>query len=64
VKVSAIKEMFAQLGTPADKKREVAIPKAGDHVIGSWIRSNDVPGVERETERFMTDVLGIKPMAN
>jgi hypothetical protein len=31
-------------------------------VIGSWIRSNDVPGVEKETERFMTDVLGIKPI--
>jgi esterase/lipase len=61
VKVSAIKEMFAQLGTPADKKREVAMPNTGDHVIGSWIRSNDVPGVERETERFMTEVLGMKP---
>jgi esterase/lipase len=60
VKVSAIKEMFTQLGTPADKKREVAMPNTGDHVIGSWIRSNDVPGVERETERFMTEVLGMK----
>lgn len=62
VKVSAIKEMFAQLGTPADKKREVAMPNTGNHVIGSWIRSKDVPGVERETERFMTEVLGIKPI--
>jgi esterase/lipase len=62
VKVSAIKEMFTQLGTPADKKREVAMPNTGDHVIGSWIRSKDVPGVERETERFMTEVLGIKPL--
>jgi len=60
VKVSAIKEMFTQLGTPADKKREVAMPNTGNHVIGSWIRSNDVPGVERETERFMTEVLGMK----
>jgi esterase/lipase len=62
VKVSAIKEMFSQLGTPADKKREKAMPNTGDHVIGSWIRSNDVPGVERETELFMTEVLGIKPI--
>jgi esterase/lipase len=62
VKVSAIKEMFSQLGTPADKKREVAMPNTGNHVIGSWIRSKDVPGVERETERFMTEVLGIKPL--
>lgn len=62
VKVSAIKTMFAELGTPNDKKREAAIPNAGDHVIGSYITSNDVPGVERETERFMTEVLGIKPI--
>jgi pimeloyl-ACP methyl ester carboxylesterase len=62
VKVSAIKEMFDQLGTPAGKKREVAMPNAGDHVIGSWIRSNDVPGVERQTEMFMIEVLGIKPI--
>jgi pimeloyl-ACP methyl ester carboxylesterase len=62
VKVSAIREMFSQLGTPTDKKREKAMPKTGNHVIGSWIRSNDVPGVEQETERFMTEVLGIKPI--
>jgi len=62
VKVSAIKEMFDELGTPADKKREVAIPNAGNHVIGSWIRSHDVPSVEREAENFMTEVLGIKPV--
>jgi esterase/lipase len=62
VKVSAIKEMFSQLGTPADKKREKAMPNTGNHVIGSWIRSKDVPGVEREAELFMTEVLGIKPV--
>lgn len=62
VKVSATKKMFAELGTPNDKKKEVAMPNAGDHVIGSSIRSNDVPGVERETEKFMTDILGIKPL--
>jgi hypothetical protein len=60
VKVSAILEMFNQLGTPADKKRAVSIPNAGDHVIGSWVRSNDIPSVERESEKFMTEVLGIK----
>lgn len=62
VKVSAIKEMFSQLGTPANKKREKAMPNTGNHVIGSWIRSHDVPGVEKETELFMTEVLGIKPV--
>jgi hypothetical protein len=54
--------MFSQLGTPADKKREKAMPNTGNHVIGSWIRSHDVPGVEKEAELFMTEVLGIKPV--
>src|SRR5258705_564414 len=35
VKVSAIKRMFGQLATPADQKRLIAVPEAGDHVIGS-----------------------------
>lgn len=61
VKVSAIQQMFEQLGTPANKKRAVAVPNAGDHVIGSWIRSNDIPAVKRECEQFMTEVLGVKP---
>ena len=60
VKVSAMKEMFTQLGTPADKKKELAMPNTGDHVIGSPIKSKDVEGVERETEKFMKEVLGLK----
>jgi pimeloyl-ACP methyl ester carboxylesterase len=60
VKVSAMLDMFNQLGTPANKKRSVPMPNTGNHVIGSYIRSNDVPGVEKQIELFMTDVLGIK----
>jgi predicted Ser/Thr protein kinase len=59
VKVSAMHEMFAQLGTPADKKRSVPMPKTGDHVISSYIRSKDIPGVTKEIEKFMNEVLGI-----
>jgi esterase/lipase len=57
VKVSSMKRMFAQLNTPEDKKREVAIPDAGDHVIGSYIKSKDVRKVEEECERFGKEVL-------
>jgi hypothetical protein len=57
VKVSATKRMFAQLGTPADQKRMVAIPDAGDHVIGSSIKSKDVKKVEEECEKFATEIL-------
>src|SRR5258706_2223946 len=39
VKVSAIKRMFGHLATPAGQKRMIAVPDAGDHVIGSYIKS-------------------------
>jgi esterase/lipase len=60
VKVSAMHEMFAALGTPGDKKRSVAMPEAGDHVISSYIKSKDVAGVEREIEKFMRDILRLQ----
>lgn len=57
VRVSAMKRMFSQLGTPANKKRAVAIPGAGDHVIGSYIKSKDVAAVERECEKFWREIV-------
>lgn len=61
VKVSAMKRMFAQLGTPTDKKREKALPNTGDHVIGSYIKSKDLPAVEKEIEKFAIEILQLKP---
>lgn len=58
VKVSAILEMHRQLGTPEAKKRAVAIPGAGSHVIGSSITSKDVPGVEAAIAAWWKDVYG------
>ncbi|MFN5134664.1 MAG: alpha/beta hydrolase [Chitinophagaceae bacterium] len=57
VKVSAMKKMFEQLGTPAELKREKAMPNTGDHVIGSYIKSGDYQGVEAEITKFMISVL-------
>jgi pimeloyl-ACP methyl ester carboxylesterase len=57
VKVSAMKRMFRQLGTPENMKREVAVPNAGDHVIGSYIKSKDVETVLSECEKFATEIL-------
>jgi pimeloyl-ACP methyl ester carboxylesterase len=57
VKVSAIKRMYMQLGTPGDQKRAVAIPGAGDHVLGSYITSKDIAGVQKECEKFAIEVL-------
>lgn len=57
VKVSAMKRMFVQLGTPDSLKREVAIPNAGSHVLASPIKSKDVESVKKEVDKFAADVL-------
>jgi esterase/lipase len=61
VKVSAMKTMMQQLGTPERLKRSIAFPKAGTHVIGSYIRSGDVEGVQQAIDRFMSEILHLKP---
>jgi pimeloyl-ACP methyl ester carboxylesterase len=60
VKVSAMKRMFMQLGTPDSLKRQAAIPEAGEHVIGSYVKSKDLKSVESECERFGLEVLQLK----
>jgi len=60
VKVSAMKEMFAQLSTADSIKRAIPLPNTGDHVMASPIKSKDVESVERETRRFMEEVLHLQ----
>jgi pimeloyl-ACP methyl ester carboxylesterase len=62
VKVSAMKRMFRQLGTPDSLKREQALPLAGDHVLGSPIKSKDVAGVDKACTDFAITVLKWKPI--
>jgi pimeloyl-ACP methyl ester carboxylesterase len=62
VKVSAMKEMFSKVSTPAELKREVAMPLAGAHVLASPLKSKDVEGVKRELYNFTTEVLKIAPV--
>lgn len=57
VKVSAMKRMFKQLGTPDSLKRMMAIPNAGEHVLGSYIKSKDVESVNNECEKFGMEIL-------
>lgn len=59
VKVSAELEMFDELGTPMALKYKEAIPEAGTHVIGSSIRSHDVPAVEKGVVHFLSDVMHV-----
>ena len=60
VKVSAMKEMFEAVGTPANLKRMVPIPEAGNHVLASPIQSNDIVSVEKETALFLEQIVQLK----
>jgi pimeloyl-ACP methyl ester carboxylesterase len=62
VKVSAMKKMFEEISTPAEFKKAVAIPNAGDHVMGSYIKSGDLETVKKETGLFATETLKIRPV--
>jgi esterase/lipase len=57
VRVDAMLKMFDQLGTPAGSKFSKAMPETGNHVIGSYVKSADVKGVEEEITRFLTQVI-------
>jgi pimeloyl-ACP methyl ester carboxylesterase len=52
VKISAMLEMFNQLGTPDSQKVKVAFPDAGDHVIGCSLLSKSYLDVEKEVLKF------------
>jgi esterase/lipase len=62
VKVSAMKRMYAQLGTHELLKRQAAIPEAGNHVLGSPIKSKDVESVKREIDKFAAEVMKLTPV--
>ena len=64
VKVSAMKRMFLQLGTPDHLKKQVAIPNAGDHVIGSYVKSKDLQTVQDEIDKFAVEKLNLRQVAN
>jgi len=57
VSVPAMKDMFNELGTAPNLKRETAIPNAGNHVIGGAIVSKDIASVEKEAEKFALEIL-------
>lgn len=59
VRVDAMLDMFTSIATPKDKKMAVSIPEAGDHVIGSYIKSNDYQSVINNSELFLEEVMGL-----
>jgi len=64
VKVSAMKKMFEQVSTPAASKKAVAVPNAGDHVMGSYIKSGDLETVKQEISLFATEILKMRTVSD
>jgi len=62
VKVSAMKDMMAALGTPASQKRMIPVPNAGSHVMASPIQSKDIVTVEQQTAAFLQQIMGLTPL--
>jgi esterase/lipase len=57
VSVPAMLKMFDELGTPSELKEKMAFPETGAHVIASYIRSKDWQSVERETDKFLAEIV-------
>lgn len=64
VSVKAIRQMFAELGTPENLKVEKAFPQTGDHVIASRLRSKDVKSVYEATNEFFKEKLHLRQVEN
>ncbi|WP_231427248.1 MULTISPECIES: carboxylesterase [Pedobacter] len=64
VRVDAMLKMFNELGTPENLKRKIAFPNAGNHVLGSYITSKDLPSVETAINNFISNVLKVKVIDN
>lgn len=62
VSVAAMLKMFGELGTSANLKVKEAMPNAGDHVMGSYIKSKDLLEVQQAIENFMERKLKIQPV--
>lgn len=55
--VPAMLKMFDELGSSGELKEKMAFPLTGAHVIASYIRSKDWQTVEKETDKFLTDIV-------
>jgi hypothetical protein len=60
--VTRMLALFERLGTPPGRKRRVAFPGAGTHLIASSLVSRDHRGVARETFAFAEEILGMRPL--
>lgn len=61
VSVPAMLDMYANVSTPENKKRKVAFPEAGDHVIGSSLKTDSWDKVLEESIKFLEEVVHLTP---
>lgn len=59
VSVPAMLEMYDQLGTPQHLKQKKAFPEAGDHVLTSYLSTENYEAVTQEVLQFLSDKLNI-----
>lgn len=64
VSIPAMKKYMETIRTPADEKKIQAFPNVDSHVIVSGLQSKDWKTVERETNAFAENTLGMKPLKN
>ena len=57
VSVPAMLDMFSKISTPADKKKAMPFPETGNHVIASYVMSDDWKTVQDETVKFLEGIL-------
>lgn len=57
VSVPAMLDMFGKISTPADKKKAMPFPETGNHVIASYVMSDDWKTVQEETVKFLEGIL-------
>ncbi len=60
VSVPAMLKFNEQTATPADQKRCMAFPNAGNHVMISDIMAKDYSKVVKETDKFLEEVIGMR----
>jgi esterase/lipase len=61
VSVPAMLDMYASVSTPEAKKRKVAFPEAGDHVIASSLKTESWDKVLEESIKFLEEVVHLTP---
>ena len=57
VSVDAMHKMFSSISTRQELKMDAPLANAGNHVIGSYVKSKDLETVKSQTELFLDSFL-------